>query len=132
MAAIVIDSPRWRDGWGEPLSTPTPGRPALRLVDSGDRRPDVHVLRRRRLVATLALLVVLAVGLAVASQLLIRPVSAGSLPEGRRTHVVQPGETYWSIADATTEHGDLRVAVDALIDANGGRALFPGDHIELP
>src|SRR4051812_30058772 len=30
MAAIQIDSPRWRDGWGEPIAAPAP-RPALRL-----------------------------------------------------------------------------------------------------
>ena len=132
MAAITIDSPRWRDGWGEPLSTPASSAPALRLVDSGDRRPDARVLRRRRLAVVVVLGVLLAVALAVASATLSRPAHAGSLPAGRQTHVVQPGETYWSIAAATTDGGDVRVAVDALIDANGGRALFPGDRIELP
>lgn len=131
MAAITIDSPRWRDGWGEPLSTPSSPRPALRLVDSGDRRPDVSVLRRRRLVAGVVLALVLAAALALASVALTRPAGAGSLPQGRRTHAVRAGDTYWSIAAATTD-GDVRLAVDELVDANGGRALFPGDRIELP
>ncbi|HEX4904623.1 MAG TPA: LysM domain-containing protein [Acidimicrobiales bacterium] len=132
MAAITIDSPRWRDGWGEPLSTPARPAPALRLVDSGDCRPDARVLRRRRLAVVVVLGLLLAVTLAVVSATLSRPAEAGSLPSGRQTHVVQPGDTYWSIAAATTDGGDLRVAVDELIDANGGRALFPGDRIELP
>ena len=132
MAAITIDSPRWRDGWGEPLSTPARPAPALRLVDSGDCRPDTRVLRRRRLAVVLVLGVLLALALAVASSVLSRPAEAGSLPQGRRTHLVQPGDTYWSIAAATTDGVDVRVAVDELIDANGGRALFAGDRIELP
>lgn len=131
MAAITIDSPRWRDGWGEPLSTPASPRPALRLVDSGHRRPDPTLVRRRRLVVVLALALVLAVALALASVALTRPAEAGSPPQGRRTHLVQPGDTYWSIAAATTD-GDVRLAVDELVDANGGRALFPGDRVELP
>jgi Tfp pilus assembly protein FimV len=133
MAAITIDSPRWLDGWGEPLSTPAPApRPALRLVDSGARRPDAQVLRRRRLAVVVVVGVLLAVALAVTSAALSRPAAAGSLLQGRQTHLVQPGDTYWSIAAATTDHGDVRVAVDALVDANGGRPLFPGDRIELP
>lgn len=131
MAAITIDSPRWRDGWGEPLSGPTRPAPALRLVDSGDCRPDATVIRRRRLLVGLALGVLLALSLAVASSVLTRPAAAGSLPQGRQTHIVQAGETYWSIAADRTD-GDVRVAVDALIGANGGRPLFPGDRIELP
>src|SRR4051812_36274270 len=97
MAAIVIDSPRWRDGWGEPLSRPAP-EPALRLVGAGTRRPDVAVVRRRRLVALVVAGLVVALVLGVGSMVLTRPATAGSLPEGRQTHVVEPGETYWSIA----------------------------------
>jgi hypothetical protein len=132
MAAVVIDSPRWRDGWGEPLSTTPDPRPALRLVDSGCRRPDAAVLRRRRLAVVAVLGILLAVAFGVASLVLTRPASAGSLPEGRQTHVVQPGETYWSIAADLPHDGDLRVTVDQLIDANGARPLVAGDHIELP
>jgi hypothetical protein len=132
VAAVVIDSPRWREGWGETQRyAPAPERPALRLVDGGTRRPSPVVARRRRLAVAVALGLLLAVVLGVASMALRRPAMAGSLPEGRRVHVVQPGETYWSIAGDLTD-GDLRMAVDALIDANGGRALFPGDHIEVP
>jgi Tfp pilus assembly protein FimV len=132
MAAVVIDSPRWRDGWGEPLSSAPAPRPALRLVDSGCRRPNAAVLRRRRLAAIALVGLLVAVAFAVASLLLTRPASAGALPVGRATHVVQPGETYWSIAAGLPHDGDLRITVDQLIDANGARPLFAGDRIELP
>ena len=134
MAAIVIDSPRWTDGWGEP--SPRYGeRPALRLVGGADgtRRPDPRVLRRRRLVAIVALLVLVAALCGAASVALSRPASAGSVPEARPTYVVEAGDTYWSIA-AARHHGggDLRIEVDQLIDANGARPLVPGDRIDLP
>ena len=132
MAAVVIDSPRWRDGWGEPALDRRASQPVLRLVDSGCRRPDAAVLRRRRLAVLVVAGVLLAVALGIGSLVLSRPATAGSLPSGRQTHVVQPGETYWSIAADLPHSGDLRVAVDELIDANGARPLFAGDRIELP
>ena len=132
MAAIQIDSPRWRDGWGEPISTPVRPKPVLRLVDSGARRPDPVVLRRRRLLVAVVVGLLLAVALGIGSMVLSHPASAGSLPQGRQTHVVQAGETYWSIAADLPHDGDLRVTVDRLIDANGARPLFAGDRIELP
>jgi hypothetical protein len=134
MAAIVIDSPRWVEGWGEP-GTRRDERPALRLVGVGDgtRRPAPRVLRRRRLVAVVVLLVLLATACGTASVLLSRPAIAGAVPATRPTYVVESGDTYWSIA-AARHHGgaDLRIEVDQLIDANGARPLVAGDRIDLP
>ena len=133
MAAIVIDSPRWRDGWGEPQREGAPAAtPVLRLVGSGTRRPHPDIVRRRRLVVAVLLGLVLVLALGVASIALTRPATAGAIPAGRQTHVVQSGETYWSIAGKHNHGGDLRIAVNQLIDANGARPLFPGDRIELP
>lgn len=132
MAAITIDSPRWRDGWGEPLSQPRQP-PVLRLVDgTGTRRPDLAVYRRRRLVVLVVAGLLLAAVLAVGSMLLTRAGAAGSQPVGRQVHIVETGETYWSIAADHTDGRDLRLAVDELVDANGARLLLPGDRIELP
>lgn len=134
MVDVVIDSPRWRDGWGEPLSAPRHDRPALRLVDSGcPGRPDPALARRRRVLVVVALGLVLAIALGIASLVLARPATAGAVVEGRRTHLVEAGDTYWSIAATYDDgDGDLRIAVDELVDANGGRALFPGERIDLP
>ena len=136
MAAITIDSPRWRDGWGDSVRHPQPvsTRPELRVVaGSGSRRTDVPAYRRRRLVALVAALVVVVAIVVGVSSFLGAPASAGAPAVGGRvTHVVQPGETYWSIAAGLEHEGDLRVFVDRLVDANGARTLVPGDRIEVP
>jgi hypothetical protein len=133
MAAITIDSPRWRDGWGESIRHTPPARPELRVVaGSGSRRTDAAVLRRRRLVALVAGIAVVVALLLGASSLLSAPASAGAPAVGRVTHLVQPGETYWSIAAGLQHEGDLRVFVDRLVDANGGRPLIAGARIEVP
>ncbi len=46
--------------------------------------------------------------------------------------VVQPGDTYWSIAQRLGGPGDVRSTVDALMAANGERPLVAGDRIVVP
>ena len=58
------------------------------------------------------------------------PVAPGPVPGGR--HLVQPGDTYWSLAVALDQPGDVRARVDALQRANGGRPLHVGDLVVLP
>ncbi len=47
-------------------------------------------------------------------------------------HVVQPGDTYWSIARGLRGPGDVRPTVDALMAANGERPLVAGDRLLVP
>ncbi len=47
-------------------------------------------------------------------------------------HVVQPGDTYWSIAQRRGGPGDVRSTVDALMAANDERPLAAGDRIVVP
>lgn len=47
-------------------------------------------------------------------------------------HVVQPGQTYWSIAEELGGPGDIRTRVAALEEANDGRLLRAGDRLVLP
>jgi hypothetical protein len=111
-----------------PLRRPEP----LRLVaPPSHRRPAVGVYRRRRLVAVLALALLLVVTARAAGSLL----STASAGEPARTPVVlvaEPGDSYWSLASEVHEGGDLRSTVDALVAANGGRDLRVGDRIVLP
>ena len=62
-------------------------------------------------------------------------VSAGaSVPErrpGPSVHVVQPGETLWSVARSLQPEGDVRPLVRALIAANGGPEVDVGDRVVL-
>jgi Tfp pilus assembly protein FimV len=81
-------------------------------------------------VAVAAAIVVVAVQLV--SGLIGPPVVAApaSVPA---THVVGSGETMWSVAGELAPQLDRRVAVDALVAANGGsERLQVGDVLEVP
>ena len=98
--------------------------------------------RRRPVLAVLMVVGLLLVGGPVADTVASlaggSPPAASSSPSGRaaviegRVHVVQPGETYWSIAGRVGGEGDIRAAVDALEKANGGRYLQAGDRLAVP
>ncbi|MBW3580689.1 MAG: LysM peptidoglycan-binding domain-containing protein [Actinobacteria bacterium] len=53
---------------------------------------------------------------------------------GALVHLVQPGESYWSLAVALQGDGggDPRPLVHALVRANGGRSLRAGDSLVVP
>ena len=54
------------------------------------------------------------------------PVEAGSV------YVVQPGDTFWSIAREVEPEGDVRPVVDRLVAEHGGPTLVVGEPIRLP
>jgi hypothetical protein len=98
--------------------------------------------RRRRAVA----LALLAVG-AVVAGLVLRAALAGPgggpltatgpssgilPPAAAHVHVVQPGETLWSIVRDTGGSGDPRPEVDRLARQIGGRPLQVGERLVLP
>lgn len=109
------------------------GRTHADLSQRGARRTATY--RRRRLgVGTLTLTMLLAGWAAVGS-------SGGgplSAPEpttvliGRQAHVVQPGDTLWSIARSLQPQGDVRRLVDRLAAQRHGAALQVGERIALP
>jgi Tfp pilus assembly protein FimV len=53
-------------------------------------------------------------------------------PASARVHIVQPGETLWSIAQADDPTGDPRPVVDRLARQVGGRPLRVGQRLVLP
>jgi len=116
-----------------------PFRPAVR------HQPSVAVRRRR---ATITLVVLAALGvllgagsLAGAGQAPIRqqvvagaevdalPVVASS--GAATTHVVQPGDTLWSLARRLQPEGDVRPLVARLRQAHGPGPLLPGERLRL-
>jgi hypothetical protein len=133
-----------------------PVRPALRVLEGG--RAPARLARRasyrRRRVLAAALLVLTT----VAVVLLVGAISTGFAGGGHPSstagassptsaaaasaagvaapagpvHVVQPGETLWSIAAAVAPHTDVRRTVDRLVAANGDGPLTVGQHLRLP
>ncbi|MGE5585776.1 MAG: LysM peptidoglycan-binding domain-containing protein [Bacillota bacterium] len=60
-----------------------------------------------------------------------------AIPTRPEPHVVQPGETIWSIAEMYRLPGDLRMTVDILRELNGlwgadGPRLRPGQRLKVP
>lgn len=100
-------------------------------------RPGPEVYRRRRFVAAAVVAGVVLAGLWSMGLLGRQPLSAtGQAPRlelvERTTHVVQPGDTLWSIARRAQASGDIRPLVDRLAAQTGGRPLQVGDRITLP
>jgi hypothetical protein len=117
----------------------SPSRPTLRVLEGGrapDRLARQAVYRRRRLAAVLLLVLTTAVVVLLASAVLARsagggtPVPAAGSPS--EVHVVQPGDTLWSIARDLDPDGDVRLTVDRLADLNGGAPLTVGQRLVLP
>ena len=135
----TLATPRLR-----PASLPpgphAPRRPALRVLEGG-RSPAGQarraVYRRRRLAVLAVLAVVVTAALLLASAVLARvagdgtpdPVAGSSSAE---MHVVQPGDTLWSIARSLEPEGDVRLVVDRLVDLNGGAPITVGQQLVLP
>jgi hypothetical protein len=93
---------------------------------------------RRRLVA-LVIFAGLVLALATMAGRLRSVPHAASEPRslstelvGRQVHVVQPGDTLWSIARALHPSGDVRALVQQLADARHGAELRVGERIEIP
>ena len=95
------------------------------------RAPSAATYRRRRLVAAVLLVLLLLSLVNIAASLVGR--DAGELDSARRvvelSVLVEPGDTVWSIAEALARGGDVRPVVDAIVEANGGADLVPGDRL---
>lgn len=133
MAAIINLNPEIR----------TPHRPASRphltLIEGGLAPQRLSATyRRRRMVAALIVLVLavsaLAAGraaLAAVTPQAVTGPTAQAAP-GAPTLVVEPGDSFWSIARRLDPTGDVRPLVDQLVALNGPAGLRAGERIVLP
>lgn len=118
----------------------SPRRPPLRVIEGGRapaRVAQVAIYRRRRLVAALAVVLLAVTAFLLVNAVVTRsagdgtpnPVAGTSAPD---LHVVQPGDTLWSIARELDPNVDVRLVVDQLVDLNGRAPLVVGQHLALP
>jgi hypothetical protein len=128
---------------------PVRSRPALVSVAERPvtRRPATAAVYRRRRAMALVVAVLVA-GLVLVSLMallgaltgpgggpLAATGSAGIGPmqsASAHIHVVQPGETLWSIVRSSGRPGDPRPQVDRLAAQTGGRPLQVGQRLLLP
>lgn len=118
----------------------SPRRPALRVLEGGrapGRLAQRAVYRRRRLAVLAVVLLLTAAVLVLANAVLARTAGDGTPAPVAGTsastvHVVQPGDTLWSIARELEPAGDVRLTVDRLVELNGGAPLVVGQRLELP
>ena len=109
-------------------------RPADRVVNRSIDPRRIAVYRRRRAVAVIFVLLVVAAILALAF-VGGRATADGSAPGEIRpaaVYVVRSGDTLWDIAVTLAPDRDPRVVVAALERAAGGATLHPGQRIVLP
>jgi hypothetical protein len=96
--------------------------------------PEVFQRRRRVVLASLVL------GVLLVGRVVLGPVEGGPLSAPRpaprlvseRVHVVQPGDTLWTIARGLQPEGDIRGLVDRLSAQRHGAGLEVGERIVLP
>lgn len=150
MAALVHDRPDTTKGHeqeGRDEVWPSALRPDVSRATEGEGAGGWV----QAVLAVVAIIIVLALGgsLADAAERIggtSGPVGVGRPPEapalgapalasssvGDVVRVIQPGQTYWSIAEELGGPSDIRARVAVLEEANGGRALRAGDRLVIP
>jgi len=128
MAAIAYPRPGERPQ--------VPGRRHLTVVPAPARRRARSAVywRRRLLVLVAAVLLVIAARAAL-GVVGGGPLAAPETPAGRGgaspVYVVQPGDSYWTIARHLQPSGDVRALVDRLSAGHGGAPLQAGERLVL-
>jgi len=110
---------------GRPAGTP---RQDLHRTSSRSNRTAAVYRRRRFAAAAIVVGAVLAVGhagVALGGTSLAAPDARPRVV----SHVVEPGDTLWSVAEELAPGTDPRPVVDALIDARGDAPLVPGETV---
>ena len=132
MAAILHPAPPIPARRPPPVCWPAPAVPHPRPQV---RAPGAAVYRRRRIVAALVALAlvagVIALGRAVLTSASVLPPPAAAPPSSAEVVVVRPGDTLWSIAEQLEPEGDVRPVVDRLAAAHGPGPLQVGEEIPV-
>lgn len=124
--------PRRAPRWARLEPGPAPTTPVRWRRDDRGR-----VFRRRRLVAAvLVAALAFAAGIVLALALMSAPAGSSLTDDAREAlrtrHVVDAGDTLWTVARAIAPEQDPRVVVDAIAAERGTSTLVPGDVIVWP
>ena len=99
------------------------------------RRSRSSIYWRRRLAVLVLLLMTVVAARAALGVLGGGPLAAPGAPAARggapAVYVVQPGDTYWTIARRLQPTGDVRALVDQLSADHAGAPLQPGEQLVL-
>jgi len=99
------------------------------------RRSRSAIYWRRRVAVLVLLLLAVVAARAAVGALGGGPLAAPEAPAARvgapAVYVVQPGDTYWTIARRLQPTGDVRVLVDRLSSEHGDAPLQPGEQLVL-
>src|SRR5206468_4110059 len=120
MAAIAYPSPSRQ---------PAPRRHLTVVPLPVQRRQRASIYWRRRLVVLVALVLLVLAARAALGVLGGGPLATSGAPAAgggsAATYVVQPGDTWWTIARHLQPTGDVRGLVDRLSAEHGGAVLQP-------
>ncbi|MBV8980126.1 MAG: LysM peptidoglycan-binding domain-containing protein [Acidimicrobiia bacterium] len=118
-----------------------PARRHLHVVPAPTRARRLSrtaIYRRRRVLAVAALFLAVfflvlaaraALGALGGGPLAAPETPAGPPAAAAAVYVVQPGDTYWTIARRLQPSGDVRALVDSLSSEHGGSPLQPGEQL---
>jgi LysM repeat protein len=124
--AAVMTMPRPELG---PVATPTAPRVSARPVARRGARTSAATFWRRRLIAGAVGLAVLVMAGKAGAALGGSPLAVPERGPAITQHVVEPGDSLWSIAERLEPGRDPRPVVDALTAARGGKPLVPGEVV---
>lgn len=137
MAAVIdlYTGQALADGSGLPPRSGAPGGPRLRVIEGGrsaasQRLRRVYFVRRAVVLVALALVIwalaqMVGTGFGSLGEASTTPVAVASA-----THLVQPGDTLWAIAEGIDPQADPRDVVDRIAELNrGGPALADTGHL---
>jgi hypothetical protein len=125
----VMTTPRLEP---EPAVTPTLRLVRPRPVARRGARPSAATFWRRRLVAGAVGLAVLVMAGKAGAALGGSPLAVPERAPAVTRHVVQPGDTLWSVAERFAPGDDPRPVVDALAAERGSGPLVPGEVLVRP
>jgi nucleoid-associated protein YgaU len=127
--AAVMTMPRLEM---EPAVQPTARRVPSRPVARRGARASAATFWRRRLIAGAVALAALVMAGKAGAALGGSPLAVPERAPAATRHVVQPGDSLWSIAQRFEPGGDPRPVVDALVAARGTETLLPGEVVVRP